>query len=172
MEYLAPLMRYATLLAVAVAFVFGVAAVLHNKRYRYLTAAAGMVQTVQTETFTLSMQRILDLPEAAEPDLVLSDPEAVNAAYVVGHVFEGLGVMVFHRLLPLDVVDELIGGYLRASWLRLEPYIARRRVALGPSFAEWFQWLVERAVELSPADARGAAEAHRNWRPRLLASRR
>ena len=66
MEYLAPLMRYATLLAVAVAFVFGVASVFHNKRYRYLTAAAGLVQTIQTETFTRSMQRILELPEAAQ----------------------------------------------------------------------------------------------------------
>jgi len=65
--------------------------------------------------------------------------------------------MVFHRLLPLDLVDELIGGYLRASWMRLEPYVARRRITLGPTFAEWFQWLAERTAELPSGGAgRGA----------------
>lgn len=145
MEYLAPLLPYATLLAVVVTIIFGVATVLHGRRLRYLTVAVGLVESIQTDAFTHAMERILELPERADPDLVLADREAVHAAYVVGHVFESLGVIVFHRLLPLDIVDELVGGYLRASWARLSPYVARRRATLGPTFAEWFEWLALRA---------------------------
>lgn len=169
MEYIAPILRYATLLAVAVSIVFGLAAVRHSRRLRYLTAAVEFVQSVQTDLFTRAMQRILELPPKAEAERVLEDSELVHAAYVVGHVFEGLGVLVYRRLLPIDLVDELIGGYLRTSWMRLAPYIERRRESFGPTFAEWFQWLVERAAELPHATNRlSAATVHRDWRPRRV----
>jgi hypothetical protein len=42
MDYLAPLLRYVTLLAVVVAIIFGVATVIHGRRFRYLTVAATM----------------------------------------------------------------------------------------------------------------------------------
>ncbi len=157
MQYFAPLLPYATLLTVIVGVVFGVATVLHGRRLRYLTVAATLVQSIQTDAFTHAMRRILELPEAADPDVVLGDSDAVHAAYVVGHVFEGLGVMVSHRLLPLDIVDELIGGYLRASWSRLQPYIARRRATLGPTFAEWFEWLALRTRDRAPCRVVGSA---------------
>jgi hypothetical protein len=157
MHYLAPLLPYATLLTVIVGVVFGVATVLHGRRLRYLTVAASLVQSIQTDAFTHAMRRILELPEAVDPGVVLADSDAVHAAYVVGHVFEGLGVMVSHRLLPLDIVDELIGGYLRASWTRLEPYIALRRSTLGPTFAEWFEWLVLRTKERAACRVVGSA---------------
>ena len=132
MEHLAPLLPYATLLAVAVTIVFGVATVLHGRRLRYLTVAVGLVESVQTDAFTHAMELILDLPES-------------------------LGVIVFHRLLPLDIVDELVGGYLRASWARLAPYVARRRATLGPTFAEWFEWLALRSQERAPCRKVGSA---------------
>jgi hypothetical protein len=88
---------------------------------------------------------------------------------VVGHAFESLGVMVFYRLLPLHLVDHLIGGYVRASWLRLRPYVEMRQAQLGPMFGEWFQWLAERLSE-SPAPGKdiGAFEAYKDWRVRRL----
>jgi hypothetical protein len=164
MEYIAPILPYATLMTVLTGVIFGILSVRQWQRARSLTVAAELVQTLQGQEFTRSIERILELPEQVAANVVLDDPETVSAAYVVGHVFEGLGVLVFYHLVPLEMVDHLVGGYLRASWTRLSPYIERRRVVLGPSFAEWFQWLAERIAERSvPGEQVGAAIAHRNW---------
>ncbi|MFT3927027.1 MAG: hypothetical protein QM778_31060 [Myxococcales bacterium] len=165
MKYLAPLLPYATLLTVIVAVVFGLITARHGRRLRYLTAATQLVHMTQTPEFSQGVQRVLELPAKVPAGTIMSDPELVSAAYVVGHAFESLGVMVFYRLLPLQLVDHLIGGYARASWQRLQPYVEARRERLGPMFGEWFQWLAER-LEESPAPGKdvGAALAHRAWR--------
>jgi hypothetical protein len=164
MQYIAPILPYATLMTVLTGVIFGILSVRQWQRARSLTVAAELVQTLQGQEFTRSIERILELPEQVEAKVVHDDAEAVSAAYVVGHVFEGLGVLVFYHLVPLEMVDHLVGGYLRASWTRLRPYIERRRVDLGPSFAEWFQWLAERIVERSVCSQHvGAAIAHRDW---------
>jgi hypothetical protein len=36
--------------------------------------------------------------------------------------FESIGVMVFRGIVPLEMVDELLGGVCVESWRRLENY--------------------------------------------------
>jgi hypothetical protein len=163
MQYVAPLLPYATLMTVLMGLVFGVLSVRQWQRARALSVAAELVKSLQGQEFTRCIAVILELPEKADAGVVLNDASVVSAAYVVGHVFEGLGVLVFYRLLPLDMVEHLVGGYLRASWTRLKPYIERRRVVLGPSFAEWFEWLADRLCEQASRKDVGAAVAYRNW---------
>jgi len=165
MEAIARVIPYAALISVVVGVLFGVVSAISSRRQRTLMVAASLIESVQTMEFTRAMQRVLDLPVSAPPERVLDDEELVRAAYVIGHVFESLGVMVFRRLMPLHLVDELIGGYARASWSRLEPYVRARRATLGPSFAEWFQWLAEAMIrDPAPGKEHGAAEAHRGWK--------
>jgi hypothetical protein len=75
-------------------------------------------------------------------------------------------VLVYHRLLPLHLVDHLCGGYVRASWKRMRPVVVARRSALGATFGEWYQWLAER-IEQYPAPGKdiGAPIAFKNWKP-------
>lgn len=165
-RYISPLLPYATLLTVIVGVIFGILTVLQWHRTRHLSAAIELVRTVQTVDFARSVQLILELPVGARADLVVADNQLVIAAYVVGHAFESLGVMVYYRLLPLHLVDHLIGGYVRASWARLAPYVEARRERFGVMFGEWFQWLAERMVDRPvPAKALGAPRAYRAWRP-------
>src|SRR6478735_1894074 len=147
MHYLALILPYATLMTVTVGVIFGIASVWQWRKTRSLTAATELVRAMQTPDFARSMPLVLALPERAAPQLVVQDPELLNAAYVVSHVFESLGVLVFHRLLPLRLVDELIGGYVRASWKRLALHVEAQRVPLGAMFGEWFQWLADRLNE-------------------------
>jgi hypothetical protein len=73
---------------------------------------------------------------------------------------------VFHDVLDLHLVDHLIGGYVRASWTRLKPYIEARRVDVGANFAEWFQWLAERMEAFpAPSKQQGAHRTFRSWKP-------
>jgi hypothetical protein len=154
----------ASSLAVVVALVFGTLTIRQWQRTRYLSAAAEMVRMVLTPEFTRAIARVVELPEKAALE-GMATPELLHAITVVTHGFEGLGVLVFHRLLPLHLVDHLVGGYVRAAWKRLQPYVESRRESLGPMFGEWFQWLAER-LEEDPAPGKnvGAYLAHKTWR--------
>ncbi len=166
MVTVAQLVPYASVLAVLVAIVFGTLTLRQCQRARYLAAAAELVRTIQSAEFNRAIARIVELPEAAPPERVRGDSDAAAAAYVVGHVFESLGVLVFHRVIHLHLVDRLIGGYLRNSWRRLRPYVEQRRGELGVMFGEWFQWLAERIEQYpSPGKREGAHVAFRGWKP-------
>lgn len=165
MRFLASILPYATLITAIMAMISGGLTWRQSRRARALTAAVQLVQTIQPPEFARSIQLIIQLPENADPKLVLGNPEVVTAAYVVSHVFESLAVLVFYRLLPLHLVDHLIGGYVRVSWNRLRPYVENRRALLGATFGEWFQWLDERMEENpAPGKVLGAATTYRNWR--------
>jgi len=166
MAQLSSLVPYASLLAVLVAIVFGTLTLRQWQRMRYLAAAAELVHTIQSAEFNRAIARIVELPEAAPVERVRDDRDTAGAAYVVGHVFESLGVLVYHRILRLHLVDHLVGGYVRASWRRLRPYIESRRGELGAMFGEWFQWLAERIDDYpAPGKRDGAHLAFRRWKP-------
>ncbi len=156
----------APLLAVIVALVFGTLTIRQWQRTRQLAAAAELVHTMQTPEFTRAIARIVELPEGADADTLLADRELMASFYSVSHVFESLGVLVYHRLLPLHLVDHLCGGYVRASWKRMKPVVIARRGALGATFGEWYQWLAER-IEKYPAPGKnvGAPIAFKDWKP-------
>ena len=156
----------APLLAVIVAFVFGTLTIRQWQRTRQLTAAAELVHTMQTPEFSEAIRRIMDLPVGGDANALLADRDVMGAFYTIIHVFESLGVLVYHRLLPLHLVDHLCGGYVRSSWKRLRPVIETLREAHGVTIGEWFQWLAER-IEQYPAPGKdvGAAVAFKDWKP-------
>ena len=152
-------------LTVVVALLFGTLTIRQWRRTRYLTAAAELVRTMQTPEFTRSIARVVDLDEGIATSELLADREVMAAVYAVTHVFESLGVLVYHRLLPLHLVDHLCGGYVRASWTRVKPIVVARREKLGV-FGEWFQWLAERMEQYpAPGKTVGAPVAFKDWRP-------
>jgi hypothetical protein len=164
--HLADVVPYASLIAVLVAIVFGTLTLRQWQRARYLAAAAELVHTIQSEHFNLAIGRVVALPEAAPAERIRADPELAAAATAVGHAFESLGVLVFHRVLQLHLVDHLVGGYIRSSWVRLKPYVEARRSDVGAMFGEWFQWLAERLEEYpAPGKRDGAHLAFRHWKP-------
>jgi hypothetical protein len=156
----------APVIAVVVAVVFGLLTLAQWRRTRFLTAAAELVHTMQATDFARSIARLMELPEHAAVDVVLGDKETSAAFYLVSHMFESLGVLVYHRLLPLYLVDHLIGGYVRASWRRVHLVVDERRGALGAMFGEWYQWLYDRLEEYpAPGKSHGAAKFHKAWKP-------
>ena len=160
------LANVASAVAVVVAVVFGFLQLSHLSKTRAIFSSTELVSSIQTAEFTRSVRLVMNLPEGAAPDLISRDPAMVDAALTLGHVFESLGVLVYHRVLSLHIVDDLVGGYLRGTWTRLHPYIESRRRDLGVHYGEWMQWLVERLDEHpSPGKAEGAHRSHRAWKP-------
>jgi hypothetical protein len=153
-------------LPIVVAIVFGVLTLRQWQRARSLAAAAELVRMIQTPELARSIAAIMELPEQADAQTIRADPELTRAVYHVTHVFEALGVLVFHRQLPLHLVDHLVGGYVRASFRRVGPYLMERRKTMGAMFGEWFHWLAERLEERpAPGKKEGAWVAHKRWRP-------
>jgi hypothetical protein len=77
-----------------------------------------------------------------------SDPKLEIAPFTVGIRLESIGFMVFERLVNLDTVDELMGGFALIYWSLAEPWVKRRRQeSADPKAFEWCEWLTMRIAE-------------------------
>jgi hypothetical protein len=105
---------------------------------------------------------------AVGPVSLLSKEEAAHldraqliAATAIGLRLETLGYLVYRRVVPLEMVEDLVGGIARVAWARLSPWVLNDRTESGNEKSyEWFQWLAERLDERGPS----ATPAHVRWR--------
>lgn len=163
---IATLANIASALTVLVALVFGTLQIRQMAKTRALFTSTELVNAMMTAEFAQNIRIVLTLPDHAEPGLVRDDPEMASAVLALSHVFEGIGVLVFHRILPLNLVDDLMGSYVRQTWRKLRPHVEVRRREMGVNYGEWMQWLAERLDEFpSPGKGQGAHLAHRRWTP-------
>ncbi len=127
--------------------------------------ALQVLTNLQSTEFRRAYARVYALPVGASSVQVREGgPELEEAATTVMMAFETLGVMVYNRIVPLDVVDQVIGGFLRESWRRLEDYTKWKRGELAaPRWGEWYQWLFEH-LAVNPRRAEGAYTAFREWK--------
>jgi hypothetical protein len=116
-----------------------------------------------------SMVLVQAIPEGSTAAKIEADPRVLEAAQSIGLILEGLGYTVFARMVPLNVVDELMGGTVRVAWRKLRPYVEYERERAGSQRTwEWFQWLAEQLERHGTARTSltvGAHEAYRDWRP-------
>lgn len=158
--------QLASTFAVVVGVLFGILQLRHLRKSRALFSSAELVHAMNTPDFIRSVTAIGFLSDAADPGLFTRDSPTLAAAQHVGHVFESLGVLVYHRVLPLHLVDDLMGGYVRMCWRKLSALTEVRRREMGVSYGEWMQWLAERLAEYpSAGKSQGAHISHRDWRP-------
>ena len=56
--------------------------------------------------------------------------------------FEGLGLLVYRKLIDPSLVDDLMSAPIMAYWERTKPMFLERRKRLNsPSIAEWIEYL-------------------------------
>jgi hypothetical protein len=151
------------------ALAFGVIEIRQAARLRRDQQAIEQVRSIQlSEWWMRSVLQVMNLPEGIGAEGVdARGEETLKAAMAISLMCETTGYMVFRRVVPLRVVDDLHGGFVRLAWERLRPWVERDRERSGNvnSF-EWFQWLAERLAEHpDPAKGRGAHVSHRLWRP-------
>jgi len=141
---------------------------LHNYReQRRETAAIELLRSFHNPEFSRALRVVLDIPKGVgKKALGECSADQETAIMVVMLTFESIGLMVFRKIVPLDMVDELLGGVCVECWGRLENYIQDSRIENGrDSLSEWFQWLAERLEEAQARHGCVAAyELHRRWR--------
>jgi len=156
----------ATAVAVVVGLIFGILEIRHSRQEREERASFEVVHAIMTEHWIDSAALVRSLDETLTPEQLQSDPVALHAAHSVAFILEALGYAVYKRIVPLETVDELVGGSVRVAWRKLQRYAEYERSRTGSRKSwEWFQWLAERLDERrGPLGAQpGAYALHRDW---------
>ena len=149
-------------LALVGAVVFAGLQVRQTNEERKEQAAIELVRSMQSVEWTSSVGPISRLPIGGSVELTKSQEEA---ATTLALRIEAMGYLVYRRTVPLDLVDDLVGGMSRTAWDRLGPWVeAYRRNSGNDKAFEWVQGLAERLAErdVSPIPA---YRAYRDWRP-------
>ena len=159
----------ATALTVLTAVVFGLIEMRHARREREERAAFVAVRAILTPAWIESMTLVQAISEGTTPAQIEADPRLFQAVQSIACILESLGYAVFARMVPLNVVDELLGGTVRVAWRKLRGYVEYERERAGSQKNwEWFQWLAEQVDRHSKARTSltlGAHDAYRDWRP-------
>jgi hypothetical protein len=152
--------------ALVVAALVAVYQLLQLRQRRQHEAALQVITGLNTQEFRTAFNLVNDLPIGARTEQVRdAGPHVEAAAGTVMMTFETLGVLVHNRVVPIDLVDQVIGGFLRESWRRLEGYVLWKRGAIGYArWGEWYQWLFEHLAQ-NPRRAEGAYTAFKDWKP-------
>jgi hypothetical protein len=148
--------------------VFAVIQMHHYREQRRETAAIELLRSFHNPEFSRSLRAVLALPKGVtRSDLGECSEMQQDAIMVVVLTFESIGVMVYRGIVPLEMVNELLGGVCIESWLRLNQYMQDSRAQSNrDTMSEWFQWLAERLDEHHTRYGRPPAyEQYRAWRP-------
>jgi len=155
----------ATALAVVVAAIFGAAELRRVVRDRHDHAAVEILRAVESPEIHAAVDKILDLPDDVDPEVIRADPALLGAATRLHFTAEMFGSLVFEGVVDLHLLDRMNGGWVRDCWRRLRKWVEAERVAeRRPNVGEWWQWLYER-LEADP-DPSKALGAHVYYRGR------
>ena len=156
---------FGTLIAIS-AGAFGVIQLLELKRQRRDAIVAELSRTFYSPDLAAAVAVLHTLPDGCSAaELRARGPEYERAAVIVSTTFETMGLLVHMRIANFKVVTGLAGGMIVVMWRKLRNWLdAVRTEQSQPSWAEWFQWLAERAAVYKD-EARPAYIAHADWKP-------
>jgi hypothetical protein len=162
-------------LLVVVGVIFGLIEIRHYRQQRQETASMEIMRAFQSPDFTRALRMVMSFEQECRRCRDIDIPQDLqDAAMLVSTTLEAVGLMVYQRIVPFRLVQQLMGGTIQASWNVLRPHTGMLREELQrPSIHEWFQWLAERLTEHPEyRDEDGAYLKYGNWRPEAESGRR
>ena len=154
-------------LAVVVGVIFGILQLRQLSAQRRRESAFALMQSSQSPEVLRAVLTIEHLPDTAGKAEIDALPKSDQADVIaLLATWEGLGILVFNREIPLQMVDDFYSGTVAQSWRKLKRYVEELREASSrPTDWEWFQWLAERMQEEELARPPVPAHVqHRNWK--------
>ena len=149
---------------------FAVMQMRHLRQQRREMAAIELFRFFGSPQFSQAYREILRLPDGLSiRELREYSPNAEDCAMIISTTMENIGVMMYQRIVPSAVVENLIGDSAVVLWRKLEVWAKEIRADLdNPQAFEWFQWLAEILETLRGPDQAPAYEAHKDWKPSRL----
>ena len=155
-------------LLVVIGVIFGLLEIRHYRQQRQETASMEIMRAFQSAEFTRALRLIMDFEQECRQCRDEDMPQELqDAAMLVSTTLEAIGLMVYQRIVPFRLVQQLMGGTIQASWCVLEAHTGMLREKLRrPSIHEWFQWMAERLTEHPEyRDEEGAYLKYGGWKP-------
>ena len=145
---------------------FGAIQLKQNRAQRRDLAILECTRLFENEEFTEAYRLIQELPPGIAIDKIENlDDRYKSAAMRIVMKFETIGMLVHRGVVPLDAMDDLVGGAAIATWQILADYIEEvRKKSLNPRFMEWYQWLVDRLQQLQLQNQEPAYLRYADWR--------
>jgi hypothetical protein len=166
---LSTIANIATALTVLTAVVFGLIEAKQARREREERAAFAALNAILTPAWMKSIVRVHAIPQGATVADIEADPLLLEATHVIGITLEGVGYAVYARVVPLRIVEDLVGGSVRVAWRKIRPYAEFERKRAGSQKSwEWFQWLADQLERHGTSRTNldtGAFIAYRDWKP-------
>jgi hypothetical protein len=136
-----------------------------SNRTRRDQAAIAVIESAQSEAWTQAADVIYRARQTANEKTESIDPKLEIALFTVGIRLESIGFMVFERLVNLDTVNELMGGFTLIYWSMAEAWVKRRRrESTDPKAFEWCEWLVMRITERRAKARSQPAYLRQGWK--------
>lgn len=147
--------------------VFGIIQIRHYQQKRRDMAVVQLVNSFQNPDFNKALRKVWSLPDDISAQELRNQGHAwEEAAFQVGMTLESMGVLVYRRIVPLQILDDLMGDAIIIVWQKLRPWVEHLRAEQKRDSAyEWLQWLAERLSETERRTAEGAHRRYRDWRP-------
>jgi hypothetical protein len=168
LQTLANLAQILGAVAVIAGIAFGFTQVRQFRQQRQDALAVELMRSIQDAGFIGSIRILMEVPDSASAAEARSlGPTAEEAAWVLGAKYETLGYLVYRGIMPIDMVEELVGGVGVQLWYRIKPWVTAVREQQGqPLLHEWWQWLAERLEERGRPTAVPAYIRLGGWRAR------
>lgn len=149
------------------AVIFGLIQIRQFRTQRRDLAAIELVRSFQDELFSHGYTTIADLPSGMTgKEFKALGGDFEELAMVIGLKYETVGLLVFRGIVPLDIVQDLVGGIAVILWEQLKPWVDTLREERDhPSLLEWYEWLVLQLEAHRSASDMPAHERHRDWTP-------
>ena len=111
---------------------FGLMEVRHYRQQRQETASMEIMRAFQNLEFNRALRLVMDYEQECMRCNEQNMPrELQDAAMLVSTTMEAVGLMVFQRIVPFRLVQQLMGGTIQASWRVLRPHTTWLREKLS-----------------------------------------
>ena len=141
-------------IAVTAGVIFGATQIRDYRRHRHRESMLSIVRSFQNPTFAKALRSVVELPDDASAaqikEILGRDGEDLLAHLTA--TWETIGVLLYHKEVTIEVIDDFFSGPIVLSWTKLRHYIeALRQQYHRETWFEWFQWLAERIIEREPS---------------------
>lgn len=138
----------------------------HLRRQQLDAVAINLAQTFYSQDLADAIVLLQELPDGISLTEVRGrGKEYQQAAVTLCTSFETMGLLVYRRIAPMDLVLDLAGGIVSVMVRKLRRWCEDTRMEQSqPSFAEWFEWLGDQGTRHKTEKGAGHIE-HRNWKP-------
>lgn len=112
----------------------------NQSKMRQTSLVMGIYSKFGSKGFQAAWQEVLNREFKNYDDYVRE--HGLAEVWMVGVLFEGLGLLVHRKLVSIDVVDDLVSGPVKYTWEKMKPVVEGYRLHFDrPQFYEWVEYL-------------------------------